>query len=313
MIRMKMLLPFALMIALVITSCKGKEESSDDEKTAAGRTPVTIASPETGSMDEVTELNATSAFMVKTFVKSNTNGYLQEVNVQLGQQVSKGKRMFVIRSKEAEHLGTTVSALDSSMRFSGTVRIPSPGNGYITQLTYRVGDYVQDGETLAAISDINSLVFMLELPYELRPYLPNNKTLQLILPDNSKITGTLSNSMPMVDPVAQTQRFIIRIPQGRSIPENLVARVNFIKRTKSHTVSLPKSAILTNEVQSEFWIMKMTDNQTAVKVFVQKGIETKNRVEILSPGLAPSDRILISGNYGLPDTAKVVVEKSPTR
>lgn len=189
---MKKFLPFTLIIALIITSCKGKEANSDDEKTPAGRTPVSVTHPITGAMNEVVELNATSSFMVKTFVKSNTNGYLQEVNVQLGDRVSKGKRIFVIRSKEAENLGNTVAALDSSLRFSGTVRITSPGNGYITQLTYRAGDYVQDGETLVAISDINSLVFMLELPYELRPFLPNNKTVQLILSDGKKITGSIS-------------------------------------------------------------------------------------------------------------------------
>jgi hypothetical protein len=51
--------------------------------------------------------------------------------------------------------------------------------------------------------------------------------------------------------------------------------------------------------------MKMTDSITAVKVFIKKGIETKDRIEILSPGFSPQDKILLTGNYGLGDTAKV--------
>jgi len=54
--------------------------------------------------------------------------------------------------------------------------------------------------------------------------------------------------------------------------------------------------------------MKMTDSNTAVKVPVIKGIETSDLVEILSPEITPSDKILLRGNYGLPDTAKVVIE-----
>ena len=53
--------------------------------------------------------------------------------------------------------------------------------------------------------------------------------------------------------------------------------------------------------------MKLIDSATAVKIPVQKGMETNERVEILSPSFARKDKILISGNYGLGDTAKVKV------
>jgi hypothetical protein len=36
-------------------------------------------------------------------------------------------------------------------------------------------------------------------------------------------------------------------------------------------------------------------------------METKDRIEILSPDFAPGDKILLTGNFGLPDTAKVKI------
>jgi hypothetical protein len=51
----------------------------------------------------------------------------------------------------------------------------------------------------------------------------------------------------------------------------------------------------------------MINDSTAVKVPVKKGMETKDNVEIVSPALSSSDKILLTGNYGLPDTAKVKV------
>jgi multidrug efflux pump subunit AcrA (membrane-fusion protein) len=304
---MQKLYLFSSIILAVISSCKTgnrNEETSQSE----GRVPVNVTSVSINTLEDAIELNATSVFLLKTYVKSNTNGYLQEVNIKPGDNVTKGEKIFVIRSKEAEYLDKTINKLDTSFRFTGLVNINSPGSGFVTQLSYRTGDYVQDGETLAAISDLYSLVFMLELPYELKPYLAANKSLILTLPDGQKLSGTLTTPMPAVDPVSQTQNYIIRISQGLSIPENLVAKVKFIRRIKNNAISLPKEAILTNEEQSEFWIMKMIDSITAIKVPVIKGIETSDRVEILSPLFNASDKILLSGNYGLPDTVKVAVE-----
>jgi hypothetical protein len=53
--------------------------------------------------------------------------------------------------------------------------------------------------------------------------------------------------------------------------------------------------------------MQMVDSTTAVKVPVKKGMETKDRIEILEPQFKAGDKILLSGNFGLPDTAKVKV------
>ena len=70
---------------------------------------------------------------------------------------------------------------------------------------------------------------------------------------------------------------------------------------------MPKAAVLTDETQSEFWVMKLINDSTAVKTLVKKGIESGYRIEILSPLFSPQEKVLITGNYGLPDTAKVQI------
>jgi hypothetical protein len=168
---------------------------------------------------------------------------------------------------------------------------------------------VQDGEVLATIGDSKSLVFLLELPYELLPFLPLNKTVVLTLPDGKQLKGSVTNSMPLMDAQSQTQSYIIRIDGGSKIPENLVAKVQFVKKLSTNATILPKEALLTDEIQSQFWVMRMIDSQTAVKVPVVKGIEAGDSVEIISPHFTIDQQILLTGNYGLPDTAKVVIQK----
>jgi multidrug efflux pump subunit AcrA (membrane-fusion protein) len=297
---------FAL-LALLASSCK-QAEGPKEEPAVEGRTPVRAETVSTGALAEYVELNATSAFLQKSFVKSNVNGYLASTSTRLGQYVNRGQTLFTVRTKESQSIGNAVNGLDSSFRFSGLNAIQANENGFITQLSHHGGDYVQDGEQLAVISNMNSFVFLLDLPYELRPFVLNRRTVQVVLPDGEKLNGSVESFMPSVDAASQTQPIVIRVAAGHPIPENLIARVRVVKKEKASAFSLPRSALLTDETQSEFWVMKMTDSSTAVKVPVQKGMESGGRVEILSPRFAAGDLILVSGNYGLPDTARVQLE-----
>jgi multidrug efflux pump subunit AcrA (membrane-fusion protein) len=303
---MKRFLLMPIFFSVALLSCK-QQASNDEEEEQPSEvvTPVTVTNPVMSNMAETVELNAVSSFLLKTSVKANTTGYLQKVNAQLGKYVSKGQTLFEIKTKEAQALGNTINNLDTSLHFQGTVSIRAPDAGFISDLTLTAGDYVQEGEQLAAITNTRSFVFLLDLPYELRPYLPNNKIVRLHLPDSTILDGTLQAPLPVADSATQTQRYIIHVYSEQPIPENLIGKVYLIKTAKQNVMALPKAAVLSDEVQSQFWIMKMINDSTAVKVPVKKGIEAKDKVEIVSPPLSSSDRILLTGNYGLPDTAKV--------
>ena len=116
--------------------------------------------------------------------------------------------------------------------------------------------------------------------------------------------------MPNVDATSQTQNVILKIKGNQDIPENLIVKVRIPKKTSGSSIALPKAAVLSNETETEFWIMKLIDNNTAVKVPIEKGIETDDKVEILSPVLTSKDLILLTGNYGVADTIKVKVVKN---
>jgi multidrug efflux pump subunit AcrA (membrane-fusion protein) len=300
---------FASIAFSSIIACKNNVKEDAAEPTTVTGTPITLTSPTLGNMREEVELNAVSAFLLKTNVKSNTNGYLQIVNASLGKLVNKGDDLFVIKTKEASVLENSTHSLDSSLHFKGVIHVKAPGTGYITQINYQAGDYVQDGEVIATITDTKSFVFLLDLPYELKLFLLSNKQIQLKLPDASILNGTIESPLPTVDAVAQTQRYIIKVNNSQNIPENLIAKVNLVKQAKSNAVSIAKEAVLSNETQTEFWIMKLLDSNTAVRVDIKKGIENNNSVEVLDPKLSVNDKIVLTGHYGLSDTAKVVIIK----
>jgi HlyD family secretion protein len=290
----------------VVFSCSSKEIKPPGEIPDA-KTPVTVTTVSHEPMTEYTELNATSSFLQKWMVKANATGYLQMARVQLNKYVNSGEVLYTIKTKEAQSIGNAINILDSTFKFSGINSIKANGSGFISQINHQAGDYVQDGEQLAVITDTKSFVFLLELPYELRPYIINKKSLEMVLPDGELLTGTITGNMPTMDASSQTQSIILKVNTTHAVPENLIAKVRLVKSAKENTFSLPKEALLTDETQTEFWVMKMTDSTTAVKTIIKKGIETTDKIEILAPVFSDNDRILITGNYGLGDTAKVKV------
>ncbi len=297
---------YCLLIVL-FTSCNNAAAPAGEEAAAEIVTPVTVTSINFQPMQEFIDLNATATYLQKWTIRANATGYLQSANVRLNQFVSAGQSLYTIKTKEAASIGNAINILDSSFHFSGVNRIKANGGGFVSQLDHQNGDYVQDGEQLAIITDTKSFVFVLNLPYELRPYILNKKTLQMVLPDGEKLLATISGNLPTMDAAAQTQSVLLKVNASHQLPENLVAKVRLIKDAKGTANALPRSAVLSDETQTEYWVMKMIDSSTAIKVPVTTGIQTDSSIEIISPIFSPNDKILLTGNYGLGDTARVVV------
>jgi multidrug efflux pump subunit AcrA (membrane-fusion protein) len=300
---MKQLL-LILLYSCMAMACKRKV-AQEEETNKEVQTPVTVTHVSKTTLMEYVDLNATAAFLQKNYVKANVTGYVQSVHTLPGKYVSPGQLLFVLKTKEAQAIGNAVNKLDPSFKFSGINYIRATTSGYINQLNHQVGDYVQDGEQLAIINDLASFAFVMDVPFELRRYVPDRKSVPITLPDGSTMQGLTTEPLPVVDANAQTQRVVIKVPHPQSIPESLIARVRIIKTQHNNVTAVPKSAVLTNDVQSEYWVMLMTDSTTAVKVPIRKGLEAQGKVEIMSPTFTADDRILLTGNFGLPDTAKV--------
>ncbi|GAB4094378.1 efflux RND transporter periplasmic adaptor subunit [Flaviaesturariibacter terrae] len=302
----------ALLLGMLtlLGACHSKEASDDEEAAPEEvRTPVTLAEVATTPLQTYVELNATSAFLQSNFIKASANGYIRQVNVKLGQRVSPGTVAFVIRTKEAEALGNTVNRLDPSFHFTGIIPIRVAASGFVQELNHQPGDYVQDGEQLAVITDSKSFGFVLNVPYELSSRISPGTSLDVTLPDGKVLPGRVSRVLPSVDSAAQTQQLLLRVTSASPLPQNLIGRVRLVKAQKVGVPSLPKAAVLADEAQQNFWVMKLLDSTTAVKVPIIKGMETADRIEILRPEFRPGDKVVLNGNYGLPDTAKIIIQK----
>jgi biotin carboxyl carrier protein len=295
----------AVLILFICYSCNRSSET--DEKETGTKTPVTITNVTQEQLAETIEMNAKSVFQVKDNVKANVNGYIQDVYVKPGDYVKKGQLLFTLKTKEAQALSGRTG--DTTLNFQGLIKITAPLGGVITTMGKQNGDYVQDGDDLAVVAEQSSLVFILEVPFESKKYVNIGNSCNIILPSGEIVKGTVSSELPTVDAESQTQNFILKPLSSSALPENLIVKVEIIKSVKAKAQTLPKEAVLTDEAQTEWWVMKLINDSTAVKVPVKKGIESSGKIEILEPFFTNTDRIIITGNYGLSDTAKVSILK----
>lgn len=291
-----------------VSACKQQATTTADAGSAA-ITPVKVTTVKDSTLSESISLTAVSAYLQKSLLKANINGYIQKANATPGQNVAAGQIIFKIITKEARAIGNVVNKLDPSFRFTGISNIKAAQSGMVVQVNRQKGDYVQDGDLLATVISKSSLVFLLDLPFEYRNIVSQNKTIQVLLPDGEKLNGSVSGTLPSVDSLAQTQRLIIRVANATNIPEGLIAKVVLVKTNHPNAQVLPKSAVLSNETEDEFWVMKLTNDSTAVKIGIKKGLENDGLIEIDSPKFKQNDKIITFGNYGLADTAKVKIQK----
>lgn len=299
---------FMAALLTVLICCKKPAGDEPEEGDSSVISTVTAMHPMIGDIRSTVQVNAVSDFLIKSSARSTINGYLTSVVVRPGDAVQRGQVLFKLETREAHNLGNTLSGIDTTLNFQGSVSIRSPCDGYVESVNYQVGEYTQEGNVLASITDAGSLVFLLDIPFELTPIIKRNQQVTLNLPDGRDIQGKLMNSLPAVDSASQTQRFIVRIPYPANLPANLIATITLVIEAHPQAVILPRDAVLSDDVQNHFWVMKVIDSTLAVRIDVRKGIETAESIEIVSPRLSTTDLIIATGNYGLPDSARIVLQ-----
>jgi biotin carboxyl carrier protein len=306
-LRSKLIICLFTMMIILSPSCNQATPSSEEEQEET-ITPVTVTPIIVKKVTSTVELPAVTTFLNKSIIRATTTGIIEKISIIQGDYVSANQILFSIRTREAIALGIAAGN-DSSLAFKGLINIAAPKEGVINSISYQKGDFVQEGDELASVSDQNSLVFILDVPFELERYVETNRKCTVTLPDSRHISGIITRKLSEMNMETQTVRYLIKPSDTEPFPGNLIASVSLIRSQNEKAMVLPKKAVLSNETQTDFWVMKLVSDTIAIKVLVSKGYENNEEVEITSPVFLPSDRMILTGNYGLPDTARISIIK----
>jgi len=288
---------------IILLTCGSQPREGEGVRPGA---PVQVVHPGRADLIETIELNATTVFLKKETVRATFQGFIERIEKNLGDKVMAGDRLMRIRTKESA-AGDSLKVAYGDGPFRGAVDLYARADGILTALHYHSGDYVAEGEELAVIANPSSLAIELHVPYPQVPQIDRRGGCTILLPDGKKMAASIQRVIPSVDPQAQTQTFLLRPSIRAALPENLNVSARLPLRSVDGATVLPRGVILSDETQEVFWVMKLIDDTTAVRTEIVKGIESDSLVQILRPPLAPADRIVFEGAYGLPDTAQVTI------
>ena len=297
---------FIFILSLLINSCGGKK--SDDNSQGTKSYEIVAGSPVMQKMTDYLNLNANTIYLKQEIIRATFNGYIEKVFKGIGDRINPGDALFLIRTKESAAIDS-LSVNFGSSKFSGLVRITAKSSGIITELNHQIGDYVTEAEQLAVSVDPQSLRVMLNVPYQYSGKININSSYSLRLPDGNSSEARVVRRMPSIDPVNQTETYLMELTGNKFVPSNLNVIVKIPLNTVNDALVLPKSAVLTNETQSQFWVMKLFNDTTAIKVIVEKGIENDSLVQITAPKFEAADKFVIDGGYGLPDTSSIIIRR----
>jgi hypothetical protein len=158
---------------------------------------------------------------------------------------------------------------------------------------------------------MSSLLFKLYVPLQYKSDIYTGMKCTLLLPGGEINYGTIRNLLAKTELNSQTEVYFLRPYSGMKIPEGVNVRAFYVKQKKSDSQVLLRSAVLSSETLDEYWVMKLINDSTAIKTVIEIGNRYNNLVEIKEPQFSLDDRFVLSGNYGLPDTALINITVEP--
>ena len=298
---MRIKLITSCILALLIASCGKKEAEQAEQKPIVS---VKTASVKLGEIDSKLTFNGKTVYLKKNMISSPISGYVRLIAVKFGEYVKKGELLFEIQTKENKALE------NSNVGNAGLIKVFAPAQGVVNTLnTTENGAYVVEGATLCTVAENQEVLVQLNLPFEFNSLVKTGETCTLVLGEDTRFSGTIYQILPTVDDANQTQQVLIKPHYNKPLPENLNLEVELLKVRHSKSYLIPRNALMTNETQTEFWVMKVVNN-IAIKVPVKKGIENDETVEVLNSGLTTTDLVISEGAYGLNDSSAVKITTS---
>lgn len=299
---------YILLFSVFLIACK--TIPTEEETSIAPKSPVQVSSIRIGEIDDNLLLSATTVYLNRNVITAEIPAFITKVNIHLGDKIIKGQVLYELQTKESKALGKQSFNIDTSITNIGIIKVYAPASGVISTFDkQQTGDYVLEGTQLCTIAESNDLAFQINVPYEFTQFTKVGTHCTITLPDNSVHTAIITTPLSAMNSLAQTQTILAKCKESLFLPENLIVKIQVIKNMKGNKQIVAKPCVLSDEMMQEFWVMKLINDSTAVKVPVIIGNKNDKEIEINSPQFNSNDRIIINGNYGLTDTASVKITK----
>jgi len=189
----------------------------------------------------------------------------------------------------------------------------APISGTITQRLISVGDHVTINQHLFDMVDFDSIVARLYVPEKELSRLKKGQPARIAAPAlgaDRLYRGVVERLSPVVDPGSGTVKVTVAIPRQEGLRPGMYVDVQLITDVHDDALLVPKRALVYDDDQ--VFVYRMTEDDVVERVYLQPLLEDERFIEP-AEGLTPGDSVVVAGQAGLKDGAKVRLagEKPP--
>jgi len=197
-------------------------------------------------------------------------------------------------------------AVEDAERQLGYASVRAPIAGAITQRLIKVGDQLQLGQHLFDIIDFESLVARVYIPEKKLPMLRPGQSVRVVARAlrNEPFMATVQRVSPIIDARSGTVKATIAVGGQAGLRPGLFVEVAIISAVHEQALLVPKRALVYDNDQ--IFLYRVGEDGRAQRVLVQPVLADADHVEPAG-GLAEGDQVIIAGQAGLKDGAKIEV------
>lgn len=294
-----------LLLVTNFSACKKNEKTVSEKKAPIS---VNVVAVQQNDIKEYLTFNGVTQYQKKENIRSNVTGYISWMKYKIGDNIRNGQTFASVRTKEQDALKEAVK-IDSSLgKFISPINIRSNATGIINTLNITTNDYIAEGDILATVVQPKSLTVQVNVPYEYEDFVDIGTNCEILLQNEETITAKITGKLPTIDPLAQSQIFLIALPDI-DLPENLNVQVKTIYREDTTAITIPKTALQTNELLTDYWVMKIFNDSLAIKQKVVPQLKNDSLIQIKSDALKIGDLVITKGAYQMQDSTIVSFKK----
>ncbi|MFW5870379.1 MAG: efflux RND transporter periplasmic adaptor subunit [Candidatus Sumerlaeota bacterium] len=202
------------------------------------------------------------------------------------------------------------AALSIARQNLADAHLKSPISGFVDQLPFDLGEFVNRGQTVARIVDILEVTVIVNVPEKDVTYLDEGQSVKVRLPEKNAgaVEGKIERISLLADDMSRTYRVEATIPnREKRFRPGMITKMELVRRTSPDAIVIPMFAMLQTQ---DGPIVYVEENGVADMRMVKTGARRGMEVEILA-GLEAGDRLIVAGQRTLTEGAAVEVVEDP--
>ncbi len=228
---------------------------------------------------------------------------LGEVVAQRSQAAVDGARAMVAAASTERDRAEAARALAVAEASRVVRRLTAPGAGVVASHQATEGDLLSAHADVLTVADDRAVVFIADLPQTDLPRIRPGTPVELSLdarpgPIPGVVAAIVPSGADRVTPVRVTPA------AGAQLGPGLFGTARFVVATHAGALALPAPALLRDDLTGVARVAVVQGGK-AHWVEARPGLVDGDRVELLSPALAPGTPVVVEGQVGLPEGAPV--------